>query len=47
MALVARGEFSSVIAGTGTALEPRFGPLAAAFVLFLAVLSLILVRAAK
>jgi CPA2 family monovalent cation:H+ antiporter-2 len=47
MALVARGEFSIVIAGLGTALEPRLGPLAAAYVLFLAVLSPILVRAAK
>jgi CPA2 family monovalent cation:H+ antiporter-2 len=47
MALVARGEFSIVIAGLGTALEPRLGPLAAAYVLFLAVLSPILVRAAR
>ncbi len=47
MALVARGEFSIVIAGLGTAVEPRLGPLAAAYVLFLAVLSPILARAAK
>jgi len=47
MALVARGEFSIVIAGLGTALEPTLGPLAAAYVLFLAVLSPILVRAVK
>jgi CPA2 family monovalent cation:H+ antiporter-2 len=47
VALVARGEFSIVIAGLGTALEPRLGPLAAAYVLVLAVLSPILARAAK
>jgi hypothetical protein len=38
MALVARGEFSIVIAGLGAGLEPQLGPLAAAYVLFLAVL---------
>lgn len=43
-ALVARGEFSIVIAGLGTGLEPRLGPLAAAYVLFLAVLGPILAR---
>ncbi len=47
MALVARGEFSIVIAGLGTALEPQLGPFASAYVLFLAVLSPILARAAK
>jgi len=47
MALVARGEFSIVIAGLGASLEPELGPLAAAYVLFLAVLSPMLVRAAK
>jgi monovalent cation:H+ antiporter-2, CPA2 family len=47
MALVARGEFSIVVAGLGVSLEPRLGPLAAAYVLFLAVLSPILIRAAK
>jgi CPA2 family monovalent cation:H+ antiporter-2 len=47
MALVARGEFSIVIAGLGAGLEPQLGPLAAAYVLFLAVLGLILARAAK
>jgi CPA2 family monovalent cation:H+ antiporter-2 len=47
MALVARGEFSIVIAGLGASLEPRLGPLSAAYVLFLAVLGPILVRAAK
>ena len=47
MALVARGEFSIVIAGLGAGLEPRLGPLSAAYVLFLAVLGPILTRAAK
>lgn len=45
-ALVARGEFSIVIAGlgAGAGLEPRLGPLSAAYVLFLAVLGPILAR---
>jgi len=47
MALVARGEFSIVIAGLGAGLEPQLGPLSAAYVLFLAVLGPILVRASK
>jgi CPA2 family monovalent cation:H+ antiporter-2 len=47
MALVARGEFSIVIAGLGASLEPQLGPLSAAYVLFLAVLGPILVRTAK
>ncbi len=47
MALVARGEFPIVIAGLGASLEPQLGPLSAAYVLFLAVLGPILVRAAK
>jgi len=47
MALVARGEFSIVIAGLGAGREPQLGPLAAAYVLFLAVLGPILARAAK
>jgi CPA2 family monovalent cation:H+ antiporter-2 len=47
MALVARGEFSIVIAGLGASLEPQLGPLSAAYVLFLAVLGPILTRAAK
>jgi monovalent cation:H+ antiporter-2, CPA2 family len=47
MALVARGEFSIVIAGLGVGLEPRLGPLAAAYVLFLAILGPILARLAK
>jgi K+:H+ antiporter subunit KhtU len=47
MALVSRGEFSIVIAGLGVALEPQLGPLAAAYVLFLAVLGPMLTRAVK
>ena len=47
MVLVARGEFSSVIAGLGAGLEPRLGPLAAAYVLFLAVLGPVLARLAR
>jgi CPA2 family monovalent cation:H+ antiporter-2 len=47
MALVARGEFSIVIAGLGVGLEPQLGPLSAAYVLFLAVLGPVLARAAK
>jgi len=47
MALVARGEFSIVIAGLGAGLEPQLGALAAAYVLFLAVVGHILARTAK
>jgi K+:H+ antiporter subunit KhtU len=47
MALIARGEFSIVIAGLGVSIEPQLGPLAAAYVLFLAGLGPILVRLAK
>ncbi len=47
MALIALGEFSIVIAGLGVSIEPRLGPLSAAYVLFLAVLGPILTRAAK
>ncbi|MGQ0810833.1 MAG: cation:proton antiporter, partial [Nitrospiraceae bacterium] len=45
-ALVARGEFSIVIAGlgVGAGLEPRLGPLSAAYVLLLAVLGPLLAR---
>lgn len=45
-ALVARGEFSIVIAGLGIAagLEPQLGSLSAAYVLFLAILGPILAR---
>lgn len=46
-ALVARGEFSIVIAGLGAAIEPQLSPLAAAYVLFLAVLGPVLARFAK
>jgi monovalent cation:H+ antiporter-2, CPA2 family len=46
VALVARGEFSIVIAGLGVnaGLEPYLGPFSAAYVLFLAVLGPILTR---
>jgi len=47
MALIARGEFSIVIAGLGAGIEPQLGPLAAAYVLFLAVLGPVLARVAK
>ena len=39
-ALVARGEFSIVIAGLGVAIEPRLGPLSAAYVLLMAIAGL-------
>lgn len=42
--LMARGEFSIVISGLGAAIEPRLGPLAAGYVLLLAVLSPTVVR---
>ena len=48
VALIPRGEFSIVIAGLATAgtvtLDPRFGPLAAAYVLLLAVAGPLLAR---
>ncbi len=47
MALVARGEFSIVIAGLGAGLEPSLASLAAAYVLFLAILGPVLARLAK
>ncbi len=47
VALVSRGEFSIVIAGLGAAAEPQLGPLAAAYVLFLAILGPVLARFAK
>ena len=47
VALIARGEFSVIIAGLGSAIEPRLGPLAAAYVLFLALLGPVLARFAK
>lgn len=45
-ALIARGEFSIIIAGLGVSagLEPRLGALSAAYVLFLAILGPILAR---
>ena len=48
LALVPRGEFSVVIAGlgVGAGLEPALGPLAAAYVLILAVAGTVLARAA-
>jgi CPA2 family monovalent cation:H+ antiporter-2 len=47
MVLVARGEFSIIIAGLGTSIEPHLGPLAAAYVLFLAILGPALARFVK
>jgi CPA2 family monovalent cation:H+ antiporter-2 len=47
MELVARGEFSIVIAGLGAVAEPRLGPLAAAYVLILVVVGPLLVRFVK
>lgn len=47
MALVARGEFSIVIAGLGAGMEPRLGPLSAAYVLFLAMVGPLLARVFK
>jgi CPA2 family monovalent cation:H+ antiporter-2 len=46
-ALVARGEFSIVIAGLGVAIEPRLGPLSAAYVLLMAIVGPLLARLAK
>jgi monovalent cation:H+ antiporter-2, CPA2 family len=42
--LIARGEFSIIIAGLGVAAEPQLGPLAAAYVLFTAILGPVLAR---
>ena len=47
MALIARGEFSIVIAGLGSGMEPRLGPLSAAYVLLMAILGPILTRSVK
>lgn len=47
LTLIARGEFSIVIAGLGVAIEPRLGPLAAAYVLLLAVAGPIVTRIAR
>lgn len=46
-ALVPRGEFSIVIAGLGSAIEPSLGPLSAAYVLFLVILGPLVARLAK
>src|SRR5271165_773242 len=46
-ALVARGEFSIVIAGLGAALEPQLGPLSAAYVLLMAIVGPVVARLAK
>jgi len=47
VALIPRGEFSIVIAGLGVAIEPRLGPLSAAYVLFLAITGPLLARLAR
>ncbi|HYL13968.1 MAG TPA: cation:proton antiporter [Terriglobales bacterium] len=47
MELVARGEFSIVIAGLGVAIEPRLGPLSAAYVFMMAMLGPLLARLAN
>lgn len=47
MALVSRGEFSVVIAGLGAKAEPQLAPLAAAYVLILAVAGPVLARCAE
>jgi CPA2 family monovalent cation:H+ antiporter-2 len=47
MELVARGEFSIVIAGLGVAIEPRLGSLSAAYVLLMAIVGPFLVRLVK
>lgn len=46
-ALVARGEFSIVIAGFGAGIEPQLGPLSAAYVLIMAILGPLLARISK
>jgi CPA2 family monovalent cation:H+ antiporter-2 len=45
--LVARGEFSIVIAGLGVALEPRLGAVSAAYVILMAVAGPVLARMVK
>jgi CPA2 family monovalent cation:H+ antiporter-2 len=47
LTLVARGEFSIVIAGLGAGIESRLGSLAAAYVLLLAIFGPILARAIR
>ena len=46
-ALVARGEFSVVIAGLGASVEPRLAPLAAAYVLLMAITGPLVARFAE
>jgi monovalent cation:H+ antiporter-2, CPA2 family len=43
-ALIARGEFSMVIAGLGVGLEPALGPLSAAYILLLAIAGPVVAR---
>lgn len=45
--LVARGEFSIVIAGLGVAIEERLGPISAAYVLLMAIVGPVLARITK
>jgi CPA2 family monovalent cation:H+ antiporter-2 len=45
--LIARGEFSIVIAGLGVGLEPQLGPVAAAYVLLLAIVGPVVARFTK
>ena len=45
--LIARGEFSIVIAGLGVAIEERLGPVSAAYVLLMAIVGPVLARMAK
>ena len=47
VALIPRGEFSIVIAGLGSAVEPKLAPLSAAYVLLLAVAGPVLARMTK
>lgn len=44
LSIIARGEFSIVIAGLGVGVEPRLGPLTAAYVLIMAILGPITAR---
>lgn len=47
VALIARGEFSMVIAALGTALEPALGPFSAAYILLLAIAGPVIARLVK
>jgi K+:H+ antiporter subunit KhtU len=47
MELIARGEFSVVIAGLGVVIEPRLGPLSAAYVLIMVILGPVLAKITK